>query len=122
MIPKPARTVTEEGGGPFHVAVSIESLDVIARGSVDARGCLGMDPAVTVGCPSRSRGTRSRVWPVLLGRTDAVARLRYDESYRAMPMRHRVDATDGALRPGSEVSYGWRYRGRWNTLRGGCGR
>lgn len=105
LIPKQARTVTEEGAGPFHVsvsvdgpyprtawelgiddkiggdndlpnaaemllaalagcyestlrmvadqlAVSIESLDVIARGDVDARGCLGMDPAVRVGFPS----------------------------------------------------------------------
>lgn len=48
----------------------------------------------------------------------AVARLRYNEPYRAMPMRHSVETTDGALRSGSTVAYEWRYRGRWNTLRG----
>lgn len=48
----------------------------------------------------------------------AVARLGYNEPYRAMPMRHTVETTGGALRPGSTVSYGWRYRNRWNTLRG----
>jgi uncharacterized protein len=47
-----------------------------------------------------------------------VARLAYHEPYRAMPMRHHVDASNGALRPDGKVSYGWRYRGRWNTLRG----
>ncbi|MDZ7708306.1 MAG: OsmC family protein [Trueperaceae bacterium] len=34
------------------LAVSIVSLEVIARGDVDARGCLAMDPAVRVGFPS----------------------------------------------------------------------
>ncbi len=48
----------------------------------------------------------------------AVARLRYNEPYQAMPMRHRIETTEGALRAGSSVAYGWRYRGRWNTLRG----
>ncbi len=43
---------------------------------------------------------------------------RYNEPYRSMPMRRSVDATDGALRAGSEVSYGWRYQGHWNSLRG----
>jgi uncharacterized OsmC-like protein len=105
LVPKQARTVTEEGAGPFHVAVSVDgpypptawqlgiddkiggdndlpnaaemmlaalagcyestlrmvadqlgvtiaSLDVIARGEVDARGCLSMDPDVRVGFPS----------------------------------------------------------------------
>jgi len=105
LVPKQARTVTEEGGGPFHVAVSVDgpypraawqlgiddkiggdndlpnaaqmllaalagcyestlrmvadkmgvsiaSLEVIARGDVDSRGCLAMDSAVRVGFPS----------------------------------------------------------------------
>jgi hypothetical protein len=105
LVPKHARTVTEEGAGPFHVAVSVDgpypptawrlgiddkiggdndlpnaaemllaalagcyestlrmvadsmgvpiaSLEVVARGDVDSRGCLGMDPAVRVGFPS----------------------------------------------------------------------
>lgn len=105
LIHKQARTVTEEGADPFHVAVSvdgpypptawelgiddkvggdndlpnpaemllatlagcyestmrmvadnlavsIQSLEVVARGDVDARGCLAMDPSVRVGFPS----------------------------------------------------------------------
>lgn len=105
LIHKQARTVTEEGGGPFHVAVSvdgpyppaawelgiddklggdndlpnaaemllaalagcyestmrmvaenlavsIQSLEVVAHGDVDARGSLAMDPSVRVGFPS----------------------------------------------------------------------
>lgn len=105
LIHKQARTVTEEGAGPFHVAVSVDgpypptawelgiddqiggnndrpnaaemllaalagcyestmrmvadhlgvsirSLEVVARGDVDARGCLAMDQSVRVGFPS----------------------------------------------------------------------
>jgi uncharacterized OsmC-like protein len=105
LVPKQARTVTEEGAGPFHVAVSVDgpypptawqlgiddkiggdndlpnaaemllaalagcyestlrmvadkmgvrvaSLEVIARGDVDSRGCLAIDPDVRVGFPS----------------------------------------------------------------------
>ncbi|MEX2501780.1 MAG: DUF2071 domain-containing protein [Trueperaceae bacterium] len=48
----------------------------------------------------------------------AVARLRFNEPYRAMPMRHRIDATDGELRPNGTVAYEWRLRGRWHALRG----
>lgn len=48
----------------------------------------------------------------------AVARWRYGEPYDAMPMRHRVETTDGVLRAGSTVAYEWRCRHRWNAL---CG-
>jgi uncharacterized protein len=46
-----------------------------------------------------------------------VARVCYNEPYSAMPMRHRVETTGGALRSGSLVEYSWRYRGQWQTLR-----
>ncbi|HEX2091029.1 MAG TPA: DUF2071 domain-containing protein [Longimicrobiaceae bacterium] len=49
----------------------------------------------------------------------AVARLVYDEPYVALPMRHHIelDAAAGTLRKDGSVEYGWRHRGRWNTLR-----
>jgi hypothetical protein len=47
-----------------------------------------------------------------------VARVVYEEPYVAMPMRHRVELdASGTLRPGGAVEYGWRWRGRWNSLR-----
>lgn len=46
-----------------------------------------------------------------------VARLCYDEPYRALPMRHRIDVEGGTLRTGGAVEYGWRCQGRWNALR-----
>jgi uncharacterized protein YqjF (DUF2071 family) len=45
-----------------------------------------------------------------------VARVAYNERYVAMPMRHRVDRDGPALRPGGAVEYGWRLRGRWQTV------
>jgi hypothetical protein len=47
----------------------------------------------------------------------AVARIRYNEPYAAMPMRHRVEIENGALRNGGSVEYEWRHKGRWNALR-----
>jgi uncharacterized protein len=50
----------------------------------------------------------------------ATARLFYGEKYGAMPMRHSItgDPTGGGL----SVTYGWRWRGRWNRLGGvACG-
>jgi len=43
-----------------------------------------------------------------------LARLLYGERYVALPMRHAItgEAADGGL----SVSYGWRYRGRWNGI------
>jgi uncharacterized protein YqjF (DUF2071 family) len=46
----------------------------------------------------------------------AVARLRYNEPYAAMPMRHDIKLENGNLRKGGAVEYAWRYRGRWNSL------
>lgn len=48
-----------------------------------------------------------------------VARVVYEEPYVALPMRHRVelDASGAALRTGGSVEYGWRWRGRWSSLR-----
>src|SRR4051794_39704022 len=43
----------------------------------------------------------------------ALARWVYNERYVSLPMRHRVDM--GAA--GGEVEYGWRRRGRWESLR-----
>lgn len=42
----------------------------------------------------------------------AVARVLYNEKYRALPMRHTVEPAGGAVR----AEYGWRHRGRWNSL------
>lgn len=42
----------------------------------------------------------------------AVARVVYNEKYRAMPMRHTLDLSRGAVR----AEYGWKHRGRWNSL------
>lgn len=46
-----------------------------------------------------------------------VARVVYNENYVALPMRHRIDTEGDSLRPGGAVEYGWRHRGRWDTLR-----
>jgi hypothetical protein len=46
-----------------------------------------------------------------------VARVCYNESYAAMPMRHRIDIENGSLRNGVVVEYAWRHKGEWNTLR-----
>lgn len=42
-----------------------------------------------------------------------VARAVYGEPYLALPMRHRIEQTANHLR----VEYGWRRRGRWESLR-----
>jgi hypothetical protein len=44
----------------------------------------------------------------------ALARLLYGERYVALPMRHTIAGDPGA--GGLEVTYGWRFRGRWNGL------
>jgi uncharacterized protein len=46
-----------------------------------------------------------------------VARLLYGERYVALPMRHAI--TGDPAGGGMEVTYGWRFRGRWNHLGGG---
>ena len=43
----------------------------------------------------------------------AVARTLYNEKYASLPMRHLI--TDLTTEP--NVSYGWKYRDRWNQLR-----
>lgn len=43
-----------------------------------------------------------------------VARLLYGEKYVAMPMRHSI--TGDPTRGGMYVTYGWRFRGRWNGI------
>lgn len=51
------------------------------------------------------------------------ARLFYEEPYVALPMRHRVDRREAegeganSLCENGAVEYGWRFQGRWNTLR-----
>lgn len=44
-----------------------------------------------------------------------VARLAYNEPYRALPMRHVIDLADSRGEP-RRVEYGWRLGGAWNTL------
>lgn len=51
----------------------------------------------------------------------AVARAVYNENYIALPMRHHLDLSGDALRPGGRVEYGWRFRDRWNGLRATLG-
>ncbi|MFL6215729.1 MAG: YqjF family protein [Blastocatellia bacterium] len=46
----------------------------------------------------------------------AAARLFYNESYIARPMRHRVELDESTAARGV-VEYGWRNAGRWNRLR-----
>jgi hypothetical protein len=46
-----------------------------------------------------------------------VARIRYNEPYAAMPMRHRIELQNGRLRSGGLVEYAWRRQGQWNALR-----
>ena len=43
----------------------------------------------------------------------AVARVFYNEPYRAMPMRHSVPDT---LKAGDALKFEWRFRGRWHGL------
>lgn len=45
-----------------------------------------------------------------------VARIRYNENYSAMPMRHRADLLDGRLFDGATVEYKWAGRTGWNGL------
>ncbi|HEX6746638.1 MAG TPA: DUF2071 domain-containing protein [Longimicrobium sp.] len=42
-----------------------------------------------------------------------LARLVYNERYVALPMRHAVRISD----PSGEAEYGWRFGGRWSSLR-----
>lgn len=44
----------------------------------------------------------------------AIARIRYNEKYVGLPMRHRIDIT--AAGSPTEVEYSWRFLGRWNRL------
>jgi uncharacterized protein YqjF (DUF2071 family) len=46
----------------------------------------------------------------------AVARVLYNEPYLALPMRHKLEIENGALRSNSRVEYEWRFRGEWNSL------
>lgn len=43
-----------------------------------------------------------------------VARVVYNENYVALPMRHRTALTSEA---GGVVEYGWKHRGRWDSVR-----
>lgn len=43
-----------------------------------------------------------------------VARVRYNENYRSVPMRHRFEPE--ALAQGSRVTYEFKHGGRWNAL------
>lgn len=45
-----------------------------------------------------------------------VAKLTYNEPYRALPMRHRLGPLDAATGAPSLVEYGWRHSGEWNRL------
>ncbi len=45
-----------------------------------------------------------------------VARVFYNEPYSAMPMRHRINLENRALREGGLVEYSWRHKGEWNAL------
>lgn len=45
-----------------------------------------------------------------------IARLGYNEPYRALPMRHAYGLTGPAWRP-LTIEYGWRARGQWGRLR-----
>jgi uncharacterized protein YqjF (DUF2071 family) len=47
----------------------------------------------------------------------AVARLLYWENYQALPMRHSITYGAGPEADAGAVEYGWRYQGRWNSLR-----
>jgi hypothetical protein len=44
----------------------------------------------------------------------ATARLLYGEKYVALPMRHSIAGDPN--RGGMSVTYGWRFRGRWNGI------
>ena len=46
----------------------------------------------------------------------AIARVCYDEPYVALPMRHRIESTEGAPAAGALVEYAWRFHGRWNYM------
>jgi uncharacterized protein YqjF (DUF2071 family) len=45
-----------------------------------------------------------------------VAKLTYNEPYRALPMRHRLAPLDAATGAPSLVEYGWRHAGGWSRL------
>jgi uncharacterized protein len=45
----------------------------------------------------------------------AVARLRYNENYVGLPMRHRIDMSETVAAP-MEVEYSWSFRGHWNRV------
>ena len=45
-----------------------------------------------------------------------VARLAYNEPYRAVPMRHRIESGKANEQTRQSVEYSWRLGGRWTTL------
>jgi uncharacterized protein YqjF (DUF2071 family) len=45
----------------------------------------------------------------------AIARLRYNENYVGLPMKHRIDTSEPNAAP-KEVEYSWRFGGRWNHV------
>ncbi|HEU4585842.1 MAG TPA: DUF2071 domain-containing protein [Gemmatimonadaceae bacterium] len=45
-----------------------------------------------------------------------VARLSYNEPYTALPMRHRLGASDPATGAPTIVEYAWRHRGSWSRI------
>lgn len=47
----------------------------------------------------------------------AVARLRYQEPYVALPMRHRLERENDTLRTGGAAEYGCYHQGRWHSIR-----
>src|ERR1700733_8877671 len=42
----------------------------------------------------------------------AIARLRYNENYVGLPMKHRIDTSEPNAAP-KEVEYSWSFGGRW---------
>jgi uncharacterized protein YqjF (DUF2071 family) len=45
-----------------------------------------------------------------------VARVLYNEPYTAVPMRHTVSTSNGALAANSHLKFEWKTRGRWNSV------
>jgi uncharacterized protein len=54
---------------------------------------------------------------VALRTVAAIARLVYNEQYRAMPMQHRIEGRSGALKQNGLVEYSWFHQGHWCRLR-----
>lgn len=44
----------------------------------------------------------------------AIARRFYHEHYVTLPMRHELELADGSISEGGEVTYAWRFAGKWH--------